>query len=303
METKLQAIGMQVRDLDVIGDHIVGFIADDLIPPSPRAEHVPPVEAFRKLVTDHNLATAVPPFYLQLANKSGFFSTIGPEILTVFLGLDPAESDSAKHFLLDYGLWREGDLYEERTEKAERLSKPVRAWWKDATRRKQTPFATSLSEFWWTRDLAETLNDLRAALLRSDKQRAKALCPIVGEHFIHGYKPSAAVEREANFLLALGTGRMLESARIAPIEENGKLFPVIATGFSRDAVFAQLLLKTVQSNPLYRCKRSDCDKIFVRSRLNKEYCSDHCQALTKRRRQLGKPIEEIERADTSLRRN
>jgi hypothetical protein len=96
---------------------------------------------------------------------------------------------------------------------------------------------------------------------------------------------------------------MLESARIAPIEEKGQLFPVFATGFSRDAVFAQLLLKTVQSNPLYRCKRRDCDKIFVRSRMNKEYCSDHCQALTKRRRQLGKPTEEIERADTSLRRS
>src|SRR5262249_32033515 len=122
----------------------------------------------------------------------------------------------------------------------------------------------------------------------------------VGDYFITDYREAQDVEKEAQFLLALGTGRMLESARVAPIEENGKHFAVIATGFSREAVFAQLMLRIIEGNPLRKCKRIDCPNVFSPGPHDKEYCQLKCQEINKRRRQLGKPKEEIERADISL---
>jgi hypothetical protein len=149
----------------------------------------------------------------------------------------------------------------------------------------------------------ELLSDLTDALQRRDKVGIERLTPELGSAFIYRYDEQQIADPRAagQFLLAAITGRWLETARIAPVEENGKFIPSIVTAFSRDAIYAQLMVRITEGNPLRRCKRLKCETIFVPSRPAQEYCTSRCQNLAKRYRQLGKPKDEIERATTSLR--
>jgi hypothetical protein len=304
--TRFNSIGIQVRDMKIMDGWVVGYVADELIPPSARAEHIEPRNAFLAVIQRRELATVVPPFYLPMASENGFFRKTRSEILADFTALTRGDDAMAIYFLRRFGLWCEDDLYQKDATGQNRLPPTsLLPWWLRAEGEGKIPFATSLDYFWRCYDIAKLLNDLRDALLRSDVAALKKLCLALGNSFFRDrgkslYKEAPDPKKEAHFLLAMGTGRFLGSARVAPIEENGKIFPVISTAFSREAVFAELMRLIVAGNPLQYCLRKQCNNIFAPAP-KKRYCSNICQIRNKRARQLGKTKEETERSDTSLR--
>src|SRR6185312_4284818 len=208
--TRFNSIGIQVRDMKIIDGWVVGYVADELIPPSPRAAHIEPRAAFRALIQRRELATAVPPFYLPMASDNGFFRKTRSEILADFTALTRGDDDMAIYFLRRFGLWCEDDVYQKDASGQNRLPTSLLPWWLRAEREGKTPFATQLDYFWLCYDVAKLLNDLRHALLRSDVPTLKKLCLALGNLFFSEkgrslYKEAPDPEKEAHFLLAMGT--------------------------------------------------------------------------------------------------
>ena len=289
MESLLQAFSYGVEGLQVHRDWIFGTLSEDDVAKSPLAPQIDIKNAIRRDLRRRQFRLpTLAVFFAPLISHRGFIREVPDDCLVDFMSLAHGDTDSLKAFLRRYGLFAHEHL-----EKVSGQPKLIRGQWSSAVKSDRIPFSFSLSSFWTERNEFEELQSLWAAVRQGDGGQGDgavaALCESLGQQYIQNFKVSdyETVTIAARCAVSAAIAGQLENVRVALTDVGGNLVSTLIASSVKEALFIRLLQTISTGTPLSRCER--CGRAFFATKSTKRFCSDKCQAMAKRYRQLGKP--------------
>jgi predicted nucleic acid-binding Zn ribbon protein len=284
MESLLQAFSYGVEGLQVHRDWIFGTLSEGDVAKSPLAPRIDIKSAIRRDLSQRQFRLpTLAVFFAPLISHRGFIREVPDDCLVDFMSLAHGDTDSLKAFLRRYGLFAHEHL-----EKVSGQPKLIRGQWSSAVKSDRIPFSFSLSSFWTERSEFEELQSLWAAV-RQGGGAVAALCESLGQQYIQNFNVSdyETVVIAARCAVSAAIAGQLENVRVALTDVGGNLVSTLIASSVKEALFIRLLQTISTGTPLSRCER--CGRAFFATKSTKRFCSDKCQAMAKRYRQLGKP--------------
>jgi hypothetical protein len=164
------------------------------------------------------------------------------------------------------------------------IPKAIQHLCKQYVKKRQDPFAVSLSQFWAVRDHIEGLWKLALAVDEKDSNRARDECI--------RRRPNSSFDPEPNWL-AMGRAILCadlsaslnlgqRNPRLILSEKDGKLEAFTMGTTVRSGLYLTLLDMIVSKTEYKEC--SNCGKNFIVTVKRKRYCTEVCQNAAKVRR-------------------
>jgi hypothetical protein len=204
------------------------------------------------------------------------------------------DDNSACGFLRAFGVFREHDL---KFQKA--FPKQIRTFWADAVKKKKTPFALSLSDFWsehndfraflnigmfWAQASSKNSLDRKANLQNADN---------IAGRVVWGIDIPAGLGEPGLLSQIAMRGPFSDKFNGAAIRldlRDETVLPSIFTLFSLPGLYSHAWKAVLEAKPFGAC--ANCGKFFIVTRPSKTHCSFACKNAAKqvryRRRQKGR---------------
>lgn len=204
------------------------------------------------------------------------------EALLTFLNLKNGD-DAAVSYINEFG---EFDHLDRDKDKflGPGIPEAIQQLCKQYVRKRQDPFAVSLSHFWAVRDEIEGLWNLALAVDLKDSQRARTECI--------RRRPNSSFDPEPNWLavgkailcadLSAGLNPGQRNPRLILSEKEGNLVALTMGANVRSALYLTLLDMIVSKTAYKKCR--NCKELFIVTVKRKKFCKEVCQNAAKARR-------------------
>lgn len=205
------------------------------------------------------------------------------EALMAFLNLKHRDDAIAVSYINEFGefdhLELDGDHFV-----GSGIPEAIQQLCKQYVKKRQDPFAVSLSQFWAVRDHIEGLWKLALAVDQKDSKRARDECI--------RRRPNSSFDPEPNWLavgrailcadLSASLNPGQRNPRLILSEKDGKLVALTMSTTVRSALYLTLLDMIVSTTEYKKCP--NCKKYFIVTVKRKQYCTEVCQNAAKVRR-------------------
>jgi hypothetical protein len=205
------------------------------------------------------------------------------EALLAFLSLESRNDIAAVAYINEFGDFDHLELSEDKLI-GSIIPESIQQLCQEYIRKRQSPFAVSLSRFWAVRDEIEGLWNLALAVDQKDPQGAKDECV--------RRRPNSTFDPETNWLavgrailcadLSASLNPQQRNPRLILCEKEGAIVALTMAKTVRTALYLTLFDMIVSKTEYRRCP--NCDRPFIVTVKRKRYCKELCQNAAKARR-------------------